>query len=86
LGWQNAVSPSPETELELTETRDKYRDTCVALANYYVMADSANEWKLALPYYRMSQQAAIGTIPVSAENFSDISFLSFCAQLSSKSR
>ena len=56
LAWQNAVSPQPETEMELKETRDKYRETCITLANYYVMADNAKEWKLALPYYRMSQQ------------------------------
>jgi len=49
------VSPQPDTEKELEETREKYRETCVTLANYYVMADNAKEWKLALPYYRMSQ-------------------------------
>ena len=57
LGWQNAVAPSPETENELDETREKYRETCVILGNFYVMAeDSSKEWKFALPYYRMSQQ------------------------------
>jgi hypothetical protein len=51
------VSPSPELEKELEEMRQKYLETCTTLGNYYVMSDCSDEWKLALPYYRISQQS-----------------------------
>lgn len=56
LSWLMATSKddTTATEEQLRNTRDLYQDSCLLLANYYAMSTNPGEYKLALPYYRMS--------------------------------
>ena len=56
LAWHHQTAMQKEESRELNEAREKYRETCLDLARFSVGSNDAREWKLALPYFRMSQQ------------------------------
>ena len=58
-----------EIEEELKSTKEKYQETCFLLANIYVLSHVEQEWKLALPYYRMCEQSAISIIRQTMESW-----------------
>ena len=74
LGWQHAAGLSKldkvtdtDTEKELGLTKEKYYESCLLLANSYVLSHEYKEWKLALPYYRMSNLKAVMIIQTAME-------------------
>lgn len=74
LGWKQIISLSKsdkakddDVEKELRLTKDKFYESCLLLANSYVLSDEQKEWKLALPYYRMSNLQAINILQTAME-------------------
>ena len=74
LGWQKVLSlaksdtsKDANIERELSSIKEKYRDSCLLLANAYVLSHESKEWKLALPYYRMSNLPAISILQTAME-------------------
>ena len=55
LVWQSPQSFKDS----ISATREKYLENCLLLANYYMMQPAVREWKMALPYYRMSERSAL---------------------------
>ena len=53
LSWSQG---SQETA---SATREKFLENCLLLANYYFMQPNPKEWKLALPYFRMSESSPV---------------------------
>ena len=55
LIWkQPQTKNKAKIEQELRETIDKYQETCLELAFHHVLTLEAKDYKLALPYFRMS--------------------------------
>ena len=55
LSWQLAVNnkdATKEIEDQLRPTRESYMESCFMLGNFYALSE--NDYKLTLPYYRMS--------------------------------
>ena len=55
LTWQMATTKNnTEIEAQLQATKEAYQASCQLLGNYYALhAQTKNEVKLALPYYRL---------------------------------
>ena len=68
LAWRQLTSSTTseivneETETELNSTKEKYHETCLLLANTYVLSHDYKDWKQALPYYRMSNSSSSSII------------------------
>ena len=74
LGWKQLMSLSKSDKVndtnlenELASTKDRYHESCLHLANAYVLSHELKESKLALPYYRMSNLPAISILQTAME-------------------
>eukprot|EP00095_Tigriopus_kingsejongensis_P008125 maker-scaffold256_size235750-snap-gene-0.9 protein:Tk08125 transcript:maker-scaffold256_size235750-snap-gene-0.9-mRNA-1 annotation:"hermansky-pudlak syndrome 3 protein" len=54
LAWAQATGKNRNLDEDLVQTRSRYKDTCLELADYFLTCEDVVEWMKALPYYRMS--------------------------------
>ena len=56
FSWVKAKASTDQDSGELSNARDKLRESCRRLADYYVTSAQAGDYKRALPYFRMGGQ------------------------------
>ena len=55
--WMEATAAAGQGSVgELSAARDKFRESCRRLSDYYVTSTEAGDYKKALPYFRMGGQ------------------------------
>ncbi|XP_017770886.1 PREDICTED: Hermansky-Pudlak syndrome 3 protein homolog isoform X2 [Nicrophorus vespilloides] len=51
--WTNGGGTSAKPRRSVEEIRDVYKTSCALLADHYIMSSNEDEYRLAVPYYKM---------------------------------
>ncbi|TRY75729.1 hypothetical protein TCAL_09858 [Tigriopus californicus] len=72
LSWALATSKNLKSvQDKLTQTKENYETSCMELADYYLTSEDEQEWKQALPYYRMSGKNMVEILDHVKKTFPD---------------